>query len=65
MTVGKDGTVVPKAVEVGNLVGDLRIVRSGIGPDDRIIINGLMFARPGGKVTPKDGTIAGPAPGQG
>lgn len=60
MTVAPDGTVKPKEVEVGALDGDLRVVTSGIGPDDRIIINGLMFARPGTKVTAKPGTIAAP-----
>ena len=64
MTVAGDGTVVPKAVEIGEPVGDLRIVRRGLASDDRVIIDGLMFARPGGKVTPQPGAIA-PAPGQG
>ncbi len=58
MTVDKDGTVVPKAVEIGEPVGDLRIIKRGLAGGDRVIINGLMFARPGGKVSPKDGTIA-------
>ena len=60
MTVGKDDTVVPKVVEVGAPVGDLRIIRSGLAPDDRVVIEGLMFARPGGKVAPKPGVIALP-----
>ena len=58
MTVDKDNTVVPKAVEIGEPVGELRIIKRGLGPGDRVIINGLMFARPGGKVSPKDGAIA-------
>jgi multidrug efflux system membrane fusion protein len=57
MTVAADGTVVPKPVEVGPLSGDLRIIRSGLAPTDRVIINGLMRARPGGKVTPEPGAI--------
>ncbi len=57
MTVAPDGTVVPKAVETGAAVGDLRVVKRGLAPDDRVIINGLMFAHPGTKVTPKPGTI--------
>ena len=64
MTVDPGGTVVPKTVETGATVGDLRIIRSGIARDDRVIINGLMFARPGAKVTPKSGAIAA-APDQG
>jgi hypothetical protein len=35
----------------------LRIIRSGLAPTDRVIINGLVRARPGGKVTPQPGNI--------
>ncbi len=64
MTVSADGKVTPKLVETGVLHGDLRVIKSGIGPDDRVIINGLMRSRPGTKVTPKPGTIA-PPPAEG
>jgi len=61
-TVTDDGTVVPKPVELGSLADDnLRIVKSGITPDDRVIINGLLRARPGQKVTPEAGEIKPPA----
>jgi len=61
MTVTADGTVVPKPVTLGPLVDGLRVVRGGLGPDDRVVINGLMRARPGGKVTPQPGTIDSPS----
>lgn len=62
-TVAEDGTVVPKPVELGSVTDDnLRIVQSGITPDDEIIINGLLRARPGQKVTPEQGEIKPPAP---
>jgi len=57
MTVAADGTVVPKAVRPGPLYDGLRIVRSGLEPDDRLVIDGLMRARPGAKVTPQPGEI--------
>jgi multidrug efflux pump subunit AcrA (membrane-fusion protein) len=60
MTVADDGTVVPKPVELGPLSGDLRVINSGLAPTDRVIINGLMRARPGSRVTPQSGTIAVP-----
>lgn len=57
-TVAEDGTVVPKPVELGAVTdGGLRIVRSGITPEDKIIINGLLRARPGQKVMPQPGEI--------
>jgi RND family efflux transporter MFP subunit len=58
MTVAADGTVVPKPVEVGALSDGLRIISAGLAPTDRVIINGLMRARPGSKVTPQPGSIA-------
>lgn len=59
--VTEDGTVVPKPVELGEVTDDdLRIVRSGITKDDVIIINGLLRARPGQKVTPEQGEIKPP-----
>ena len=59
LTVDADGTVVPKVVRPGPKYDPLglRIVRDGLDPSDRIIINGLMRARPGAKVTPTPGTI--------
>jgi hypothetical protein len=38
-TVALDGTVVAKAVVLGGLSDGLRIVRNGLGPDDRVIID--------------------------
>jgi RND family efflux transporter MFP subunit len=59
LAVADDGTVVPKQIRPGPIYDGLRIVRSGLQPDDRIIINGLMRARPGAKVTPEMGEIHG------
>jgi len=60
MTVADDGTVTPKQVEIGSLDGHLRIIKSGVSEKDKVIINGLMRARPGTKVTPKQGSIEAP-----
>jgi multidrug efflux system membrane fusion protein len=57
MTVAPDGTVVSKIVTTGALVNGLREIESGIGPADKIVINGLMRAWPGTKVTPEPGQI--------
>ncbi|MDR3537783.1 MAG: efflux RND transporter periplasmic adaptor subunit [Acetobacteraceae bacterium] len=58
MTVAPDGTVVPKPIQVGPLNDGLRVVTAGLTQADRVVINGLVRARPGGKVTPQAGTIA-------
>jgi len=57
MTVSRDGVVVPKPVEISDLRGGLRVIRSGLAPDDRVIIDGIPHAAPGVKVAPQDGTI--------
>jgi membrane fusion protein, multidrug efflux system len=57
MTVVPDGTVVPKQVEIGDLRGGLRVIRSGLTPNDRVVIDGIPYAVPGAKVAPQDGTI--------
>lgn len=59
--VGKDGTVAARPVETGPLVGGLRVIRSGLTAQDRVIIGGIQRARPGTKVTPQNGKIAQPA----
>jgi multidrug efflux system membrane fusion protein len=57
MTVAPDGTVVPKIVETGDLRGGLRVIRSGLDANDRVVIDGLVRAIPGTKVAPQDGAI--------
>src|SRR5690349_18684875 len=57
MTVSADGTVAPKRVEVGEIRDGLRVIRSGLAPNDRVILDGLLHAAPGTKVATQDGTI--------
>jgi hypothetical protein len=49
---------VPKIVQTGDMVNGLREITSGIGAKDKVVINGLMRAWPGMKVTPEPGSIA-------
>lgn len=55
--VGADDKVDVRTVETGPLAHGLRVIRSGITPDDRVIINGVQHARPGAVVIPEDGEI--------
>ena len=57
MTVDRSGRVAMKPVVTGGIEDGLRVVKSGLAPDDRVIINGLMRAMPGAPVTPVAGTI--------
>ena len=57
MVLAPDGTVVPKAVTVGPLVEGLRVVRSGLTPQDKVVIGGGQSAMPGTRVQARAGRI--------
>ena len=65
LVVGPDNMVSPRVLQLGPLVDGLRVVRGGLTPDDKVIIEGVQRARPGTKVSPKRGKIVPPAPGAG
>jgi RND family efflux transporter MFP subunit len=45
-------------VTLGPVIDGLRVVTSGLVADDRVVVNGLMRARPGAKVVPELSTAA-------
>ncbi len=58
-----DGKNMPgqRFVEPGGLERGLRIVRTGLQPGDRVVINGMQRVRPGAPVAPTDGRVEPPA----
>ncbi len=54
LVVDDEGTVSAKIVELGPLHLGLRVIRSGVTADDKVIVNGVLRARPGGKVVPQE-----------
>jgi RND family efflux transporter MFP subunit len=44
-------------VQVGSLIGALRVITSGLAPEDRVVVGDLWRATPGVKVTPQPTTI--------
>ncbi|MBO9519216.1 MAG: efflux RND transporter periplasmic adaptor subunit [Porphyrobacter sp.] len=63
LVVAKDGTVSAKEVSLGPVIdGGLRVVRGGLEPGDRVVIEGTQMAMPGGKVTARAGRIDPPKP---
>jgi RND family efflux transporter MFP subunit len=56
--VGADDVVVQHIVQLGPLVDGLRVIRSGITAQDRIIIEGVQHVRPKAHVSVKAGQIA-------
>ena len=62
LVVGKDGAVAAREVTLGPLIdGGLRVVRGGLAPTDRVIIQGTQMAIPGSKVVARPGQIASPS----
>ena len=57
--VKDDDTVEARAVELGPLDDGLRVVRTGLKPNDHVIIDGIQRARVGAKVAPKKAEIGG------
>jgi len=50
--VGPDDVVAVRTIQPGESVGEFLIVRDGVQPGDRVIVDGVQKARPGAKVTP-------------
>jgi membrane fusion protein, multidrug efflux system len=57
LVVGKDNVVSQKKVEIGELRGGLRVIRSGLTPTDKVIIEGIPAVTPGARVSPQLGSI--------
>ena len=63
LVVNGESVVEQRKVQVGPVDGDLRVIDSGLQPDDRVVIAGLLRAIPGQKVDPQVRKIeASPAP---
>jgi RND family efflux transporter MFP subunit len=55
--IGPGDKIVPRMVQPGPVVDGLRVIRSGLAPTDRVVIDGVIHARPGKPVTPRAGKI--------
>jgi RND family efflux transporter MFP subunit len=58
LVVDAENVARPKYVTLGPVVDGLRVITQGLTPDDNVIVNGLMRARPGAKVTPQQSSTA-------
>jgi hypothetical protein len=53
LTVNADGIVEQRRVQLGQTVGEMRVVDSGLKPDERVVVSGILDAVPGQKVDPE------------
>ena len=61
LVVDADNVARSKYVTLGPVVDGLRVVTGGLQRDDNVIINGLLRARPGTKVTPRPSNVTAAA----
>ncbi len=61
--VGPDDTARQQEVRLGPVVDGLQLVREGLRPEDRVVVNGLQRVRPGGRVSPEHKPVQDPAAG--
>ncbi|MEG1341743.1 MAG: efflux RND transporter periplasmic adaptor subunit [Pseudomonas sp.] len=61
LVMDKDNKAAYRTVELGPKLEGLRIVRSGLSKDDRIVVKGLQRVRPGSPVDPQDTPMASEA----
>jgi RND family efflux transporter MFP subunit len=60
LVVNADNVVEQRKVRTGPLEGEMRVIESGLRPDDRVVIAGLLRAIPGQKVEPQLQKIEAP-----
>ncbi|MBP0589357.1 efflux RND transporter periplasmic adaptor subunit [Paraburkholderia sp. LEh10] len=48
--VDKDSQVAYREVQIGSLQGNLRVIKAGLQPGDRIVVNGTQRVRPGAQI---------------
>ena len=58
LVLDHNNAVEQRKVTIGPRVGDLRVIESGLKPDDRIVVAGILRAVPGQKVDPQLETLA-------
>src|SRR3990167_1496782 len=64
LVVNKDNVVEQVRITTGQLLpGGLRVIKTGLKADDRVVLSTNSRAIPGGKVVPKAATIAAPPAG--
>jgi RND family efflux transporter MFP subunit len=61
LAIGKDDVVEQRKITIGPRVGDLRVIETGLKPDDRVVIDGILRAIPGEKVNPQIANITAAA----
>jgi membrane fusion protein (multidrug efflux system) len=62
LVVGADNMVALRTIQPADTIGDLLVVRQGLKPGERVIVDGIQKARPGSKVNPTAAAAGSPSP---
>jgi hypothetical protein len=65
LVIGNEDLVEQRKVSLGQQVGNLQVIESGLKPDDRVVVTGNQRAIPGKKATPQPTTITSAPVGAG
>ena len=60
--VDRDDVVARRSVLKGPLTGEGCAIREGLSAEDRVVVNGILNARPGAKVQPIESSTPAPSP---
>ena len=55
--VGGDNVAMAKPVKLGDLAEGLRVVKEGVGANDRVVVDGIIYVRPGVAVIPEEANM--------
>ncbi len=65
LVVGDKNVVERRQVEIGEQFGEMRVIKSGLTADERVVVDGMLRAVPGREVTPEEGGKPAAAPAAG
>ncbi|MGO9985665.1 MAG: efflux transporter periplasmic adaptor subunit, partial [Rhodomicrobium sp.] len=64
LVVGKDNVVEQRQIKTAESEGGLKVVESGLTPNDWVVTSGIQRAVPGQEVNPEERTMLTAAAGQ-
>jgi multidrug efflux pump subunit AcrA (membrane-fusion protein) len=53
LALNADNVVEQRRVQLGQIVGEMRVIESGLNADQRVVVAGILEAIPGQKVDPQ------------
>jgi RND family efflux transporter MFP subunit len=58
--LGKNNIIARRQVQLGEVIGGLRVIRAGLSADDEVVIKGIQRVQAGSPVTPERASLGAP-----